>query len=74
MCGGADKRRVVWMLAKTQSHGEFFMAQFRIVVREVFGKIALVMAGPPAHGAFEQPFANPVFRAAAHLTNLAQQG
>ena len=62
------------MLAETQSHGEFFMADFRMVGREVFGKITLVVAGPPADGAFEQPLADTIFRATTDLADLAQQG
>jgi len=62
------------MLTETQSHGEFFMAQVRIVGREVFGKIPLVVAGPPADGTFEQPFADTIFRATTPLADLAQQG
>ena len=74
LCGGAYKRRVVWMPAKTQSHSEFFMAQARVVWREICWKIPLVVAGPPVNGAFEQPFADSLFRTTAPLAEVAQQG
>jgi hypothetical protein len=32
------------------------------------------MAGSPADGAFEQPFADSLFRTTTHLANLVQQG
>ena len=59
------------MLAETQSYGQVFMAQVGIVGREIAGKIALIMAGTAADGAFEQPFADPILRATAHLADLA---
>ncbi len=49
------------MLAEAQSHGEFFITQFGIVGRQIAGKITFVVRGPPADGAFEQPFANSRF-------------
>ncbi len=61
------------MLTETQSHGEFFIAQARVIRLEVFGKIALVVAGPPEDGTFEQPFANTPFRTAAQLADPSQQ-
>lgn len=45
-----------------------------MVGRQIIGKIAFVMAGSPADGAFEQPFADSLFWATTHLVNLAQQG
>ena len=62
------------MLAETQSHGEFFMAQVGMVGREVAGENALVVAGTSADGTFEQPFSDTIFPATAHLADLAQQG
>ena len=62
------------MLAETQSHGEFLIAQARMIGWKVCGEIALVVAGPPTDGTLEQPFANTVFRAAAHPANVSQQG
>ena len=62
------------MLAETQSHGEFFIAQVGMVGREVFRKIALVVAGPSADGTLEEPFADLIVRTTAHLANPAQQG
>jgi len=61
------------MLSKTQSHSEFFIAQIRIVGREVLGKIPLVVAGPPTNGTFKQPFTDTIFRATTHLADLTQQ-
>ena len=61
------------MLAKTQGDAKLFIAQAGMVRREVLGKIAPVVGGAPAHGAFEQPFANTILRTPAHLANLAQQ-
>ncbi len=62
------------MLAETQSDGQFFMAQFKIVGREISREIALIMAGATADGTFEQPFADSIFRTTAHQANLAEQG
>jgi len=59
------------MLAETQRYGQFFMAQVEIVGREIVGKIALIVAGATLDGAFEQPFADPIFRATAQLADLA---
>ena len=61
------------MLAETQSDGQFFIAQVKIVGREIAGEIALIVAGPPADRTFEQPLADTIFRATAHLANFAQQ-
>lgn len=61
------------MLAQTQSDGQFFMAQVRIIGREIRGEIAFIVAGTTADGTFEQPLANTLFRATAHLAELAQQ-
>lgn len=58
------------MLAKTQSYGQFFMAQAGIVRREIIGEIPIIVAGTTADGTFEQPFADTIFRAAAHLADL----
>jgi len=62
------------MLAETQSYGQFFMAQVKIVGWEIAGEIALIVAGTPADGTFEHPLANTIFRAATHLADLAEQG
>ena len=59
------------MLAETQSYGQFFMAQVRIVGREIAGEIALIVAGTTLDGTFEQPFADTIFRATGHLADLA---
>jgi hypothetical protein len=64
---------IIWMLAETQSHGEFFIAQVRVIRREVFGKIALIVASPPEDGTFEQPFASTPFRTATQLADPSQQ-
>jgi hypothetical protein len=62
------------MLAEAQSDRQFFMAQLKIVRREITGKIAFIVAGPSADGTFEQPLANPIFPATAKPADLAQQG
>ena len=62
------------MLAETQSHSQFFIAQGKIVGWEIAGKIALIVAGAPADGTFEHPLANTIFRASTHLADLAEQG
>ena len=59
------------MLAETQSYGQFFRAQIRIVGREIGGEIALIVAGTTADSTFEQPLANTIFRATAHLADFA---
>jgi hypothetical protein len=59
------------MLAETQSYGQFFMAQVRIVGPEITGEIALIVAGATADRTFEQPLADTIFRAIAHLADLA---
>jgi hypothetical protein len=40
------------VLAEAQSHSELFIAQLRMVGREVSGKIAFVVAGSPADSTF----------------------
>jgi hypothetical protein len=62
------------MLAKTQSHRNFFVSQFGKVGRKVARKIALVMSGTPADGAFKQPLADTIFCATTPLADLPHQG
>jgi len=50
------------------------MAQARVVGRKIVGKIALIVAGAATDGTFEEPFADTIFSATAHLANLPQQG
>jgi hypothetical protein len=69
----AYKRGIVWMLAETQSHANFFIAQVRMIRREIAGKIALVMPGPPVNGTFEQPFADTLLMTTTQLADLSQQ-
>jgi hypothetical protein len=47
------------------------MAQAGIIWREITGEIALIVAGPTLDGTFEQPLADLIFRATAHVTDLA---
>jgi len=61
------------MPSETQSYGQFFMAQIKIVGWQITGEIALIVAGTPPDGTFEQPLANPIFRAATQLADLAEQ-
>jgi len=62
------------MLTEAQSHREFFVTQLGNVGRQVVGKIAFVMAGSPADGALEQPFADSFLRTSARQANLVKQG
>jgi hypothetical protein len=57
------------MLPQAQSDAEFLIAQFGMVRRKIHGKIAFVVAGPAADSAFEQPFANAIFRTTTHLAS-----
>lgn len=61
------------MLAETQSHTEFFIAEFGMVGGKIRWKIALVVTGAAAHSALEQPFPDAMFRTTAHLADLVQQ-
>ena len=61
------------MLSETQRDAEFFVAQIRMVGREVAGEITLVMAGTPPDGTFEQPFADTIFRTTTNLADFAEQ-
>ena len=58
------------MLAETQGHGQFFMAQVGIVGREIAGEIAFIVAGTTLDGTFEQPLTDTIFRATAHLADF----
>ena len=59
------------MMAETQSDGQFFMAKIQIVGREIAGKITFIVAGTTADSTFEQPLADTIFRATAHLADLS---
>ena len=59
------------MMAETQSDGQFFMAKVHVVGREIGGKITFIVAGTTADGTFEQPLADTIFRATAHLADLS---
>jgi len=61
------------MLAKTQRHGEFLIAQFRMVGRQFDGKPPLIVAGSPADSAFEQPFSDAIPGTTTHLDDFMQQ-
>jgi hypothetical protein len=73
LSGGTYERGIVGMLAQTQCHGEFFIAQVRMIRREVAGKIALIVAGTTSDGTFEQPFADTLFRTSTQLADPSQQ-
>ena len=61
------------MLTKAQSHRELFIAQIRMVGREIRRKIAFVVAGPAVNRTFEQPFPDTILGTTAHLADFVQQ-
>jgi hypothetical protein len=68
-----DKRRIVGVLAETQSDRDLLIAQLRIVGREIRREIAFIVAGAAADGTSEQPLADTILWTTAHLADFMQQ-
>ena len=68
MGGGAQVDRIVLMLAQTQSHAYFFVAQRWVVRRKSLGEVALVVSRPASNRAFQEPIDDALFAATAQLT------